>query len=79
MGLNARYKDRQLSALAAPSPCHSHTQRLKRFLLHSDVFLLAGHTLGEILQNTSIKSKFVSNVEKEKGKPISKLTLIGSQ
>lgn len=76
MGLDARHKDRQLSALAAPSPCHSHTQRLVRFLLHSDVFLLTGHTLGEVLQHTLIftqaaQSKILSDVDKKKGKPIS--------
>lgn len=75
MGLDARHKDRQLSTLAAPSPCHSHTQRLVRFLLHSDVFLLTGHTLGEVLQHTLIftqAAQILSDVDlRKKGKPIS--------
>lgn len=47
--LDARHKDRQLPALAAPPSCNSHAQRLVWFLLHSDVFLLTGHTLGQVL------------------------------
>lgn len=75
MGLDACHKDRQLSTLAAPSPSHSHTQRLVRFLLHSDVFLLTGHTLGEVLQHTLIftqTAQILSDVDlRKKGKPIS--------
>lgn len=50
MGLDAGHKDGQLAALAAPPPCNSHAQRLLRFLLNSDVFLLTGHALGKVLR-----------------------------
>lgn len=53
MRLDAGHKDWQLPALAAPPPCNSHTQRLKGFFLHSDVFLLTGHTLGKVLGVTT--------------------------
>lgn len=49
MRLDTGHKDWQLPALAAPPPCDSHAQRLMGFLLHSDVFLLTGHTLGKVL------------------------------
>lgn len=49
MRLNTGDKDWQLAALAAPPSCHGHAQRLVGLLLHSDVFLLTGHTLGKVL------------------------------
>lgn len=49
MWLDAGHKDWQLPALTAPPSRNSHTQRLKWFLLDSDVFLLTGHTLGKVL------------------------------
>lgn len=47
--LHARHKDGQLPALAAPAAGDSHAQGLMGFFLHCDVFLLTGHTLGQIL------------------------------
>lgn len=49
MRLDAGHKDWQLPALAAPPSCDSHAKRLEGFLLHSDVLLFTGHTLGKVL------------------------------
>ena len=65
--LDAGHKDGQLAALAAPPPRHSHPQGLLRLFLHSDVFLLTGDTLGQILHtHTQVHTHTHTHTEKDK-------------